>query len=199
MDILVASPYLSEFAVYGVFRQQRSIYNPKQGRWFTRDPLGEAGGINLYAFVGNNPVNWVDPWGEDIVKNETGIPIMISENPGPDNGSGPQYYVIIPPDGNLYGGNETPVTAYPGPSDALIAAGFAEGPIRQPQSVCDIDFYDNPSKPLIPAEPDSTLNTKLPGDAKGPVTTFTINKKGEVIAKKGKISVVGSYWRALWR
>jgi hypothetical protein len=25
--------------------------------------LGEAGGINLYAFVGNNPVNWVDPWG----------------------------------------------------------------------------------------------------------------------------------------
>ncbi|GAK50183.1 RhsD protein [Candidatus Moduliflexus flocculans] len=29
----------------------------------TRDPLGEAGGLNLYAFVGNNPVNWGDPWG----------------------------------------------------------------------------------------------------------------------------------------
>ncbi len=28
-----------------------------------RDPLGEAGGINLYGFSGNNPVNWVDPWG----------------------------------------------------------------------------------------------------------------------------------------
>ncbi len=28
-----------------------------------RDPLGERGGINLYAFTGNNPVNWVDPWG----------------------------------------------------------------------------------------------------------------------------------------
>lgn len=28
-----------------------------------RDPLGEAGGVNLYAFVGNNPVSWVDPWG----------------------------------------------------------------------------------------------------------------------------------------
>ncbi len=28
-----------------------------------RDPLREDGGINLYGFVGGNPVNWVDPWG----------------------------------------------------------------------------------------------------------------------------------------
>ena len=39
------------------------FYAPELGRWLTRDPLGEAGGLNLYAFVGNNPVNWVDPWG----------------------------------------------------------------------------------------------------------------------------------------
>ncbi len=39
------------------------FYSPEMGRWTTRDPLGEAGGVNLYAFVGNNPVNWVDPWG----------------------------------------------------------------------------------------------------------------------------------------
>jgi RHS repeat-associated protein len=38
-------------------------YGPEIGRWTTRDPLGEAGGMNLYAFVGNNPVNWVDPLG----------------------------------------------------------------------------------------------------------------------------------------
>jgi rfaE bifunctional protein nucleotidyltransferase chain/domain len=38
-------------------------YAPVIGRWTTRDPLGEAGGMNLYAFVGNNPVNWVDPLG----------------------------------------------------------------------------------------------------------------------------------------
>ena len=28
--------------------------------WPSRDPIGEYGGLNLYAFVGNDGVNWVD-------------------------------------------------------------------------------------------------------------------------------------------
>jgi len=39
------------------------FYSPALGRWTTRDPLEEDGGINLYGFVENNPVNAVDPWG----------------------------------------------------------------------------------------------------------------------------------------
>ncbi|WP_161629778.1 RHS repeat-associated core domain-containing protein [Desulfogranum japonicum] len=39
------------------------FYYPAQERWLNRDPLGEEGGINLYGFVGGNPVNWIDPWG----------------------------------------------------------------------------------------------------------------------------------------
>jgi RHS repeat-associated protein len=41
------------------------FYSPCTGRWITRDPIGEVGGINLYGFVGNDAVNWVDPWGEN--------------------------------------------------------------------------------------------------------------------------------------
>ena len=38
-------------------------YSPELGRWISRDPLGEQGGLNLYGFVGNDPVNWADPLG----------------------------------------------------------------------------------------------------------------------------------------
>ena len=32
-------------------------YDPVTGRWPSRDPIGEDGGINLYGFVGNDGVN----------------------------------------------------------------------------------------------------------------------------------------------
>jgi RHS repeat-associated protein len=39
------------------------FYAPVLGRWMTRDPLLERGGINLYRFVMNNPVNMHDAFG----------------------------------------------------------------------------------------------------------------------------------------
>ena len=41
-------------------------YNPTLGRWINRDPLENAElseGPNLYAYVGNNPIFFVDPLG----------------------------------------------------------------------------------------------------------------------------------------
>ena len=36
---------------------------PIRGWFISRDPIGFRGGINLYAYVGNNPVNKTDPSG----------------------------------------------------------------------------------------------------------------------------------------
>jgi RHS repeat-associated protein len=44
---------------YNYFRD----FNPRIGRYMTPDPIGLEGGINLFVYVSNNPVNWNDPWG----------------------------------------------------------------------------------------------------------------------------------------
>jgi len=40
-------------------------YEPDFGRFLNQDPIQEAGGINLYGFVANNPLFWIDPFGLD--------------------------------------------------------------------------------------------------------------------------------------
>ena len=35
-------------------------YSPRIGRFINQDPIGESGGLNLYAFVRNSPVNAID-------------------------------------------------------------------------------------------------------------------------------------------
>lgn len=45
----------------------KRYYDPKVGRFVTKDPIGFDGGdFNLYAYTKNNPVNYVDPDGERI-------------------------------------------------------------------------------------------------------------------------------------
>jgi RHS repeat-associated protein len=55
----------------GLYRHSKSnldlavyrAYDPDLGRWLNRDPIEEADGTNLYAYVGNRPIASVDPLG----------------------------------------------------------------------------------------------------------------------------------------
>ena len=47
----------------GLHYNMNRYYDPDTGRYLTPDPIGLAGGINLYSYVQNNPVNLVDQFG----------------------------------------------------------------------------------------------------------------------------------------
>jgi RHS repeat-associated protein len=55
----------------GLYLMRYRSLNPELGRLITRDPIGYIGGdLNLYRFVGNNPVSYLDPTGmsmEDLL------------------------------------------------------------------------------------------------------------------------------------
>ena len=48
----------------GLYYFGRRFYSPRIARWLSRDPMGEEGGLNLYAYCGNDLVNKVDVMGE---------------------------------------------------------------------------------------------------------------------------------------
>jgi len=47
----------------GLHYNWHRYYDPATGRYISADPIGLYGGLNLYAYVSNDPVNWVDSWG----------------------------------------------------------------------------------------------------------------------------------------
>jgi RHS repeat-associated protein len=55
------------FGKLELYDHRNRYYNPELGRWLTRDPIQEYGGINLFGYVGNDPVNWLDAFGLDRV------------------------------------------------------------------------------------------------------------------------------------
>ena len=51
----------------GLYYMRSRYYDPELGRFLSEDPAGIGGGLNLYAYAGNDPVNAWDPSGEKPV------------------------------------------------------------------------------------------------------------------------------------
>ena len=72
-DTLNGSAYDWTFAFQGQFRDDETgfynygyrYYSPELGRWLSRDPIGERGGVNLYSMADNDCLNKIDPDGRE--------------------------------------------------------------------------------------------------------------------------------------
>ena len=51
----------------GLYYYSLRFYSPMMGRWTSRDPVGERGGLNLASFVGGDPVGRWDSLGLDFI------------------------------------------------------------------------------------------------------------------------------------
>ncbi len=65
--LAAANPYRFSSKQYqantGMYSYGFRFYEPSLQRWINQDPVGEIGGLNVYAFVQNDPTTWVDPSG----------------------------------------------------------------------------------------------------------------------------------------
>jgi RHS repeat-associated protein len=47
----------------GMKYMRNRYYSPETGQFTQQDPIGLAGGMNLYGFASGDPVNFSDPFG----------------------------------------------------------------------------------------------------------------------------------------
>ena len=62
----------------GLTYMQARYYDPVSGRFLSTDPMGYQDQFNLYAYVGNDPVNATDPTGEQMLTNDGRIRLTYS-------------------------------------------------------------------------------------------------------------------------
>jgi RHS repeat-associated protein len=118
-------------------------YDPSTGRWLSRDPIDEQGGVNLFSLARNNTINCVDARGLQLL----GVPEILG--PIVDILVIRLIYFFIPeptplqiPTPPSFG---PPIQIFPPTPDSIIA------PRRRPQP----EPIQNPNAPATPPDPNN--------------------------------------------
>ncbi|MFN4873922.1 MAG: RHS repeat-associated core domain-containing protein [Akkermansiaceae bacterium] len=181
-----------------------AYYDPAQGRWLSRDPIGEQGGDNLYGFVDNNGLNGVDHLGLFMKEPETrdagygitgDLVVFDTDSGAPEDGC--HYIYVVSADWSITSdyrnlsaigginiildGNETSVQIARWKEHAQVST--ESGPYDRSYSDAYEDFFGE--KPIIP-------NPRRPGLLNKDQTEKVreeLNRRREWSDSNGTISV----------
>ena len=139
----------------GLYFNRARYYNPGWGRFISEDPIGLRGGINVYAYAGNNPVSLTDPSGLSATTSATDFtsapsditpPATASSAPGTPSASEPPA-TGSPSDGAGGGSIELPngVERSPDETDGgSLTDSASAGNLRSSAGSADIGGDDGP-------------------------------------------------------
>jgi RHS repeat-associated protein len=134
----------------GLYLATYRAYDPAVGRWLSRDPIEEQGGLNLYAYVDGNPINGIDPLGLDESPAGEGTPgdprapgppspapyEPGGSNPCPDGSQPPTGQPPLP--GVVEGPGATPPDGPPDqPQDAFAGTLLSQNPRSDGMTQCN--------------------------------------------------------------
>jgi RHS repeat-associated protein len=180
-----------------VFYHRARWYDPAAKRFISEDPIGLDGGINLYAYVGNNPINNMDPSGLVILENNTGSLVVVSGDIGSSihGGGGKQVWGVIPAGAKdkptIGGGKDHPIDEYDTREEAEKAARDPKYKGKFVGQITDIDYYDDFGEKHKSTE---FADNQLHGDDEGP--TYDLNlKDGKIDAHAHPSTEPGAYYR----
>ncbi|HEX8240839.1 MAG TPA: RHS repeat-associated core domain-containing protein [Allosphingosinicella sp.] len=113
----------------GMYYYKARIYSPTLGRFLQADPIGYSGGMNFYAYVGGDPVNFTDPSGLEEEPEEPGAP-----KKAPDACTGTRIKDACPVGGGIAFGLSPSSPLSFGGSGGLSGAVFVPGSTGGPAS-----------------------------------------------------------------
>jgi RHS repeat-associated protein len=146
----------------GLYFYRGRYYIPNFGRFISEDPTGFRGGINVYSYAGNSPVNYSDPLGLASVPAPPGAPPV--PVPGGGSGNGWQWN---PDPQNSRGGSWGPQTPIPGQSQPS-ASWDPEGHWDVDNGLGDRQRFDPDGTPITPGEAHGKCPQSTPANTDGP-------------------------------